>query len=221
MKANGSGGTGRAADATESARAASHRPMRSDTGPLRLVLLSIWLAVGLIAIPTSRVAACSCAFTEMPQAIRDAEVAFVGTLVATDGPIPPLGEPAMEERAWTWDVERARDPMSADRASLNAWPDNGANCGVAFAIDQRWLVLGTVEGGRLTTNGCQRNHLMDGSDPDTEAIIDEMVTVGVGATPGETPVAESGFPLPLLVAAAGAAFLLIASVWAFRRDRVS
>lgn len=219
MTANGSGGTSRAADATESERAASHRPMQSRTAPIRLVVLSIWLAIGLIAIPTSRVAACSCAFTEMPQAIRDAEVAFVGTLVAIDEPIPPLGDPAMEEMAWTWDVERARDPMSADQASLNAWPDNGANCGVAFAVEQRWLVLGTVEDGRLTTNGCMRNHLMDGSDPDTEAIIDEMVTVGVGATPGEAPAAESGLPLPLLVAGAGAAFLLIASAWAFRRAR--
>lgn len=197
------------------------RAMRSRTGALRCVLLSIGLALGLIAVPTARVAACSCAFSEMPQAIRDADVAFVGTLASADGAIPALGDPTMDEIAWTWSVERSRDPMSATQASLDAWPDNGANCGVAFGIDERWLVLGHLEHGRLLTNGCMRNHRMDGSDPDTEGIIDEMVAVTVAVTPGGAPVEDSALsvPLPLLVAIGGAAFVLLASALAFRRAR--
>lgn len=193
--------------------------MRSRTVPLRLVLLSIGLALGIVAVPTAQVAACSCAFSEMPQAIRDAEVAFIGTLVATDSAIPALGDPATEEIAWTWSVDRSREPISADQALVNAWPDNGANCGVAFGIDERWLVLGHLEDGRLATNGCARNHRMDGSDPDTEAIIDEMVTASVGVTPGAEPVADSGLPLPLVVAAAGTALLVVASALVFRRAK--
>jgi hypothetical protein len=195
--------------------------MRSRIGAIRLVPFAMLLAVGVIAIPTARVAACSCAFTEMPQAIRDADVAFIGTLVATDSAIPAMDDPAMEEIAWTWSVDRSREPISADRAFVSAWPDNGANCGVAFAIDERWLVLGQIEDGRLQTNGCMRNHRMDGSDPDTEAIIDEMVTATVGVTPRETPGpgSELGVPIPVLVALAGAAIVLAASVWAFRRAR--
>ena len=195
--------------------------MQFRTGSVRLVLLSVGLALGLIAVPTAQVAACSCAFSEMPQAIRDAEVAFIGTLVATDDAIPALGDPMMDEITWTWDVERSRDPISADRAVVDAFPDSGANCGVAFGLDERWLVLGHVEDGRLMTHGCMRNHRMDGSDPDTETIIDDDVTATVGVTPGEAPASESGLPLPMpmLVALAGAAVVLVASAWAFRRAR--
>jgi hypothetical protein len=181
------------------------------------VLLSLWLALGLVAIPTARVAACSCAFTELPHAIRDADHAFVGTLIGTDRAIPSLGEPTMDEIAWTWIVERSRDPISASQASVAAWPDNGANCGVAFGIDERWLVLAHLEDGRLVTNGCMPNHRMDGSDPDTEAIIDGLVTASVspvGASTGGSPL-----PVPLLVALAGVALMVAASVWAFRRAR--
>jgi hypothetical protein len=183
------------------------------------VLLSLGLSLGLVAIPTARVAACSCAFTELPQAIRDADVVFVGTLVGTDHAIPPLGEPAMEEISWIWKVERSRDPMSAVQASLVAWPDNGANCGVAFGIEERWLVLGHLEDGRLMTNGCMSNRRMDGSDPDTEAIVDEMVTTAVSPADESTGRSPLSVPLPLLVALAGAALVVAASVWAFRRAR--
>jgi hypothetical protein len=195
--------------------------MTSRIAPVRLALLSVGLALGLLAVPTAQVAACSCAFTELPQAIRDAEVAFIGTLVATDKAIPALGDPMMDEITWTWAVDRSRDPISADRAVVDAFPDNGANCGVAFGIDERWLVLGHVEDGRLMTNGCMPNHRIDGSDPDTEAIIDEFVTATVGVTPREQPASESGLPLPMpvLVALAGAALLLGASAWAFRRAK--
>lgn len=195
--------------------------MRSRTGSVRLALLSVGLALGLIAVPTTQVAACSCAFSEMPQAIRAAEVAFIGTLVATDSAIPALGDPTMEKITWTWEVDRSRDPISASQAVVDAFPDNGANCGVAFGIDERWLVLGHVEDGRLMTNGCLPNHRMDGSDPDTEAIIDGIVTASVGVTPREAPASESGppVPMPVLVALAGAAFVLVASAWMFRRAR--
>jgi hypothetical protein len=186
---------------------------------MRLALLAIGLALGLIAVPTARVAACSCAFSELPQAIRDADLAFVGTLVATDGAVPALGDPTMDEIEWTWNVEQARQPISASQAVLHAWPDNGGNCGVAFGIDERWLVLGHLEDGRLQTNGCMRNHRIDGSDPDTEAIIAEMVSVPV--SPGGPTDAGSAppVPAPLLVAVVGAALVVAASVWAFRRAR--
>jgi hypothetical protein len=193
--------------------------MTSHARPLPRVRLSLGFAIALFAVPTARVAACSCAFSEMPQAIRDADLAFVGTLVATDAAVPAPGNPAMDEIEWTWNVERARQPITASRALLQAWPDNGGNCGVAFGIDERWLVLGHLEDGRMVTNGCMRNHRMDGSDPDTEAIIAEMVSVRV--TPGSPTSAGSppAVPAPLLVAITAAAFVVVASVWAFRRAR--
>ena len=46
---------------------------------IRFLLVAIGLVAGLVAAPTARVAACDCAMTELSQAIRDADVAFVGT----------------------------------------------------------------------------------------------------------------------------------------------
>jgi hypothetical protein len=42
---------------------------------LRLVPVVIGLVAGLLWVPTARVAACDCAFTELPLAIAQADVA--------------------------------------------------------------------------------------------------------------------------------------------------
>jgi hypothetical protein len=181
---------------------------------IRLLLVVIGLVAILAVAPTARVAACDCAMTELSQAIRDADVAFVGRLAGTDQPVaaPAVGGPP--EITWTWNVERSRDPISADRLSVMAWQDDGANCGVAFGADERWLVVGQVEEGRLQTNGCMSNQRMNGTDPDAEAIIDSLVTYAV--RPAGEP-ADGGLPMPVVVLLAGAAALGVISVVAFRR----
>ena len=174
----------------------------------------IGLIAGLAIAPTARVAACDCAMTELSQAIRDAEVAFVGRLAGTNEPAvaPAAGGPP--QTTWTWNVERSREPISADTISVTAWPDDGANCGVAFGVDERWLVMGQVEEGRLQTNGCMSNRRMDGIDADSEAVIDSLVIYSVRPT-GEP--ADGGLPTQVLVLLIGAAALGLISVVAFRR----
>ena len=184
---------------------------------LRLVPVALGLVSGLLWVPTTRVAACDCAFTELPQAIAQADVAFVGTLVGAE-PLPAAGAPS-EEIALTWQLERSRDPIDAQVVTVEAWPDDGANCGVTFAADERWLVLGHLEEGRLATNGCVRNHRIDGTDPDSEATIEDLVAVpvaGDGAAAG-----ESGFavPMPILAVLAGVAVVVAIGAVAFRRER--
>lgn len=183
---------------------------------IRLLLVAIGLAAGLAVAPTARVAACDCAMTELSQAIRDADVAFVGRLAGTDEPVvaPAAGGPP--PITWTWNVERSRDPISADTISMTAWHDDGANCGVAFGVDERWLVMGHVEEGLLQTNGCMSNQRMDGSDPERDAIIDSLVTYSV--IPAADP-ADGGLPMPVVFLLAGAAVLGVISVVAFRRAR--
>jgi hypothetical protein len=195
------------------------QPTRSDgrlsaVTRIPVLLVAIGLVAGLAVAPTARVAACDCAMTELSQAIRDAEVAFVGRLAGTDEPVaaPAAGGPP--QITWTWNVERARDPISADTVQVTAWQDDGANCGVAFGVDERWLVIALVEEGRLQTNGCMGNLRMNGIDPEAEAIIDSHVTYSVG------PAAEAeggGLPMPVVVLLAGAAALGVVSVLAFRR----
>jgi hypothetical protein len=154
--------------------------------------------------------------TELPQAIREADAAFIGVLAGATEP-EPAGPEGVAEIAWTWDVERSRDPISASRISVAAWQDDGANCGVTFAMGERWLILGEVVEGRMLTNGCMRNQRMDGTDPEGEELIESLVTHPVA--PGAEPAGGGGiaFPLPVVVVLAGAAALALVSLVAFRR----
>ena len=180
-------------------------------------IAAVALVVGLSVVPVARVAACSCAMSELPDAIRQAEVAFVGTLQGTDQAMP-IGPAPFEEASWTWAVERSRDPIDTASIRVIAWPDDGANCGVAFAADERWLVLAHLdESGRLATNGCMANRRMDGEDPDTEAAIEALLKETVVA--GAPEATDFEVPAPILVVFAGAIALALVSVVAFRRDR--
>jgi hypothetical protein len=179
---------------------------------------AVALVIGLSAVLVARVAACSCAMTALPAAIGEADVAFVGTLQGTDQAAMPLPPVPFEEASWTWAVERSRDPIDTASISIIAWPDDGANCGVAFANEERWLVLGLLdESGRLATNGCMANHRMDGEDPETEASIEALLTETAEAGPPQAPGLE--VPTPILVVFAGAIALALVSVVAFGRDR--
>ena len=183
----------------------------------RGLLMVIGLVAGLAIAPTARVAACDCAMTELPQAIRDADVAFVGVLAGTDEPLPAVVAGGPPEITWTWNVEWSRDPISADRISVTAWQDDGANCGVAFGVDERWLVIGDLADGRLQTNGCMRNQRMDGTDPEGEAVIESLVTHSV-APGGQTPDGGAiSVPMPVIVLLVGAAAVVLISFVAFRR----
>lgn len=178
---------------------------------------AVALVVGLSAMPVARVAACSCATTELRDAIRQADAAFVGTLEGTEQTMP-IGPAPFEEASYTWAVERSRDPIDTASISIIAWPDDGAMCGVAFATDERWLVLAHLdESGRLATNGCMANRRMDGADPQTEAAVEALLKETVVAGPPEATRLE--VPTPILVVVAGAIALALVSVVAFRRDR--
>jgi len=153
--------------------------------------------------------------TELPDAVRDADLAIVGTLVAQGGAEPALGAPGgPAEIEFVWQVERSRDALDSDQVSLAAWEDDGANCGVRFASNERWLVLGYVEEGRLLTNGCMRNMRLDGSDPEGEAMVDSLVPVAVTASPATS---ELSIPFPLIVVGGAALLIGLIGLVAFRR----
>ena len=114
-----------------------------------------------------------------------------GRLAGTDEPVVAPAGGGPPPITWTWNVERSRDPISADTMNVTAWHDDGANCGVAFGVDERWLVMGHVEEGRLQTNGCMSNLRMNGTDPERDAIIDSLVTYSV--RPAGEP-ADGGLP---------------------------
>ena len=180
----------------------------------RLVAV-VGLLVGASLVPLRQVAACDCALTELPQAIGDADVAIVGTLVGASAAGAPPGM-AAGPTTYAWKVERARDPMSATTLTVAAWPDDGANCGISFAADERWLVLAYDTKGVLETNGCVRNvRLADAMAEDIE-VIDALVATSVA--PGAAAPSAWTLPTPLLVAVGALGVLAVISLLAFRRS---
>ena len=180
---------------------------------IRLVVAFVLLA-GLAAVGPARVAACSCAGTELPEAVREADVAFVGTLVGGSAQEGAGG--IQQPIVTTWAVERSRDPLDTDRMAISTWPDDGANCGTAFGANERWLLLAYQGENGLETNACMRNHRLDGGDPESEAIIEELVTVPVTAS-ASPPDAGIEVPVPLLIGLGGLLMIGLVSVLAFRR----
>jgi hypothetical protein len=182
---------------------------------VRLVAI-VGLAIGLTIVPVRQVAACDCALTELPAAIQEAEVAIIGTLTgATAAGAEPgvIGGPTR----YVWSVERARDPMSAVTIEIAAWPNDGANCGISFAPDERWLVLAYQGEGVLETNGCMRNVRLEDATPEEAGVIDTLVATSV--SPGGAPAsAAAPLPTPLLVAVGAIAVLGAVSFLAFRRQ---
>lgn len=181
---------------------------------VRLVHAAI-LAIGVAIIPLATVSACSCAMTEFDVAVRDAEFAFVGRPISIE---PTAGGDFGDAVLTTWSVERSRDPISATTVAVRSWPDSGANCGVSFAADERWLVLAYSGDGVLETNGCMQNRMLDGSDPAGEATIAEILPAEVG---GAEPNPDGAVSVPVPVIGMGVALALVAavSVLAFRRQR--
>ena len=188
---------------------------RRPGGMLKLLrpLLAVTAAIALTAVPTVSVMACSCMETSVEQAVAEADLAIVGTLVAVQE--PPAG--ALDQpMAMEWSIERSRDPLDVDRATIIGWPDNGANCGVSFGVGDRWLVLASMTDAGLETHGCLPNRPIAADDPESAAIIEAMTPVGASATP---EAAESGPEVPLPLLAGGVALALLAglSLLAFRR----
>jgi hypothetical protein len=178
-------------------------------------ILALATALLLTAVPIATVSACSCAMTEFDDAVRDADFAFVGRPISIE---PTAGGRFGNAVLTTWSVDRSRDPISATTVTVRSWPDDGANCGVTFAREVRWLVLAYSGDGALETNGCMQNRMLDGSDPDGEADIASMLPAEVG---GPEPTVDRGVAVPVPVIGMAVALALVVgfSVVAFRRQR--
>ena len=180
-------------------------------------------------MPLTSAHACSCGFAGYPEAIADADFAFVGTVVRADEPERPTG---FDEAAYTFDIALSKEPMQSPFTVL-ALHGNGANCGIDMGLGEEWLVIASIEDGRPRTHLCTGSSPVAGLDPAVIAQAADLLTVEPAGTPpdrGETDAPEA-VPAPsttadaavdvrLLVAgavAAGAAVGLAAGVALARR----
>lgn len=179
----------------------------------RLVAVLALLAA-LSTMPVRQVAACDCEPAQLPDAVRQADVAFVGTLAERERGGDNFGVPVTDR--WRWSVERSRDAGIGPQLVVEAEPADGANCGVVFSVGERWLVIASVHDGALRAHGCQPHHRFDGSDPEREADIADLVSDVVA--PGGASTAGWEVPSPVLVSV-GVVVLIGVGAWAaFRRE---
>ena len=182
---------------------------------LRLVQAAI-LAIGVSIIPLATVSACSCAMQDLDEAIASAEVAVVGTVASVE----PTGKADLGDgMLTTWTLTGSRDPVPTGSLAIHSVKDSGANCGITFAVNERWLVLAYRGEQGLETNGCMLNRRLDGGDPEAEALITEAME----PVTAETQVEDPGPQVPMPIIGLGAAALLVAlvSLVAFRRSAAS
>lgn len=182
------------------------------------LLLAATLALGLLALPMQRAAACSCAMFGPEEAAAVSDVVFAGTVVdaqptgfldrsapvAATVPMPlPAGQ-----TIYTFAVDGVAKGTVADQADVLAGGD-GASCGMSFGMNERWLVFGTWDGRALTTSLCAGNVMLEAG---SEAPL--PLTAPSDADPVDEGVA---IPLPLL-SLLGVIGLVLAVSWlAFRR----
>jgi hypothetical protein len=181
---------------------------------LRLIQAAI-LAIGVSIIPLATVSACSCAMTELDDAVMSAELAIIGTAVSTE---PAAADDIGEMQLTTWEVSQSREDIDTDVIEILSAQDNGANCGISFGADEKWLVLAYPGERGLETNGCMQNRRLDGSDPEMEAAIASMVPVAATNDGAQTDVV---IPVPVIVVAAVGLLIAVVSAFAFRRGAAS
>jgi hypothetical protein len=168
------------------------------------------LAIGLAWAPAGTVLACSCLMLPLPEAVRQADFAFIGTVIAVDEPEPNAGD-----AIYTFTVERARDDMVSP-FTLESVFGSDANCGFDMAVGERWLIIASTIDGPPSTSLCSGSARADTMDDVALAVTDAALVVHPNPAP-------TGFnvPMPIVVIVATAVLIGLASVAAFRRNPAS
>jgi hypothetical protein len=172
------------------------------------VLLAAAMAIGLGAMLAPDVRACTCVPRgELAADIAEAELAFVGTVVASrDAPeVRLLGGTSLV--ASTFVVERASAETS-ERIVVHAphGADQGA-CGITFGLGERWLVRAYREKGVIASSVCSAIGQVDELTADEMALVARLLSHSPAPSP-DPAFSWTGIAVPALVAA-GAAMLAI------------
>ena len=135
-------------------------------------LVAAALAVAMLSAPVASVRACSCMEFTLEGAIAAADIAFVGVLTDPKA-APELG--GFEPITWRFEMERANRAVNGSIIEVSAPVNDGANCGVGFGVDERWLVMASRSDGVLNSSSCAGNVPIDNADPFVVAQIEALV----------------------------------------------
>lgn len=197
-------------------------------------LVAAALAVAMLSAPVVSVRACSCMEFTLEGAIAAADIAFVGVLTDPKA-APELG--GFEPITWRFEMERANRAVNGSIIEVSAPVNDGANCGVGFGVDERWLVMASRSDGVLNSSDCAGNVPIDEADPLVVAQIEALVPAidaAAAAEPAASPSAtsptsavetagsSSGRNLSVVSIGAGVfAVIMTAALYMWRRERRS
>ena len=173
------------------------------TGRWLRALASLAFAVAITSVPMARVTACTCAMGDLGAAMRDARLAFVGTVLDRRD-TGALNELDGRLTDYAFRVERA----SAETPEITLVRAGGseASCGVTFALGEEWLVVlpprGDLGDRGVDTHLCAGNTRMVDIQPHHLADLNAVLTVA----PTPTQSDSGGAPVGVLLA--GGAVLL-------------
>jgi hypothetical protein len=185
-------------------------------------MAAVSLVVSLTLAPSSVVFGCTCAGWEFPSAIHDADVAFIGTLIAVGD---EQGNSVLSATKVAFEVDRAKDVMPTP-VVIDAVLGSGASCGLSMAIGEKWMVIAHGRDGRPETNLCSGSmplHAMEG--PTRDLVLEAMSAEPVPAADDELlggmndGSALSSVPLPVWLAGGTALLIALVSAVAFRRPK--
>lgn len=176
----------------------------------RLVRLLAALAIvaAVSAIPIAQVAACSCMPMVPGEAAAMADAAFTGTVVGEQpADDEPLGPAPMGQILYTFAVDGVAKGDVGARATVLSGGD-GAGCGMSFAMDERWLIFATADGGQLGTGLCSAN---------VPLAADEEPPISVVPPTGTPSYDGGGVPLGVIVPSVAVVGLLGVAAYLFWR----
>lgn len=181
--------------------------------PLLRLLAAMAIVLAVSAIPIAQVAACSCMPMAPGEAAATADAAFTGTVVAEQAVAgdQPLGPAPMGQILYTFEVDGIAKGDLGREATVLAGGDS-AGCGMSFAMNERWLIFASAEGGQLTTGLCSAN---------VPLAADEEPPISVSPPSGDTGEERgAGVPLGVIVPAVAVLGLIgVAGFLFWRADR--
>jgi hypothetical protein len=186
-------------------------------------LMAVLVAGALSAVPVSTVLACSCAQATITDSVGFADIVFTGTTTAFEAPPPGDVVNTADPVHYAFAVDQVFKGDLTDAEIVAATAMDGASCGTAFGIDERWLVFANVQEGEAWTGLCSGNVLL--ADEEIEAAAMEELGEPI-VEPEPAPADADGFEVPvaLVVALAAGVVVIVVSAWAFviePRRRVS
>ena len=181
--------------------------MRPIRRPALALALSLGAAFGLLAAPSATLASCAM-IPEVQDAVKTADILFVGTVVETSN----------GDRWATVAVKEIwRGPDQPARVVIRGGPDGNAATSVdrAFRVGVDYLFFPRIDSGVLTDNACSNTTEWRG---ELAGLRPGDARAPIGAAPGEKPFDIMSIAVPAGVALLVGGLLLGVGLLARGRD---